>query len=764
MNVYGTNGSHRSLRYIQPAKNWDEALPVGNGKIGAMIFGGVAEERLALNEDSIWSGKPHYDDDSVVEQSLVEVRSLLFAGKYAEAHALAEREMVTPINPYYGNYHPLGDMVIQLELPDGEVTDYCRELDLNEAICRTSYRIDDIRYTREVISSFPDQVLVVRLEASQPVLKGRVQLARERGAVVNSAGMQGLILQGTADFEGVGFAATIELRTEQGSCNTAGDSVVFEGCKAVMIYLSASTTYRHVEPQQLNDLVLQQAMLKPWKDLKQAHIADYKELFERMDLDLGADQYPGLPTDQRLALVKEGKDDVYLTALYVQYSRYLLIASSRPGTLPANLQGIWNESYAPPWFSDYTININTQMNYWHAETCNLSELHKPLFDLLDALIKPGHETARTRYGCEGIALSTRTNPWFNTSLRATSSLLWQDGAAWLSRHYWEHYLFTGNKQLLEQRGYSFMKEAALFYIDFMVEHPKYGWLVSGPATSPENRFRAPDGTITALDMSPTMTVQIIDDLFDNCIRASEVLGLDVDFRELLREKRAKLPPMRIGKYGQLQEWLEDHEETELGHRHVSHLFGLFPGHNITNETPELLQAVKVSLDRRLRYGGGHTGWSCAWIINLWAHLGDGNKAKSFIDMILTKSTYMNLFDSHPPFQIDGNFGAAAGVIEMLVQSDEKGIRLLPALPSAWPTGSIQGVRTRGGFELSMQWESGKLSCLVITSQLGKHCSIQYPLEECDPRVFCDEVQVATELIEDSITFDTEVGKAYTLKF
>lgn len=751
------------LWYNQPAEDWNEALPVGNGKMGAMVFGGIVEERLALNEDSLWSGKPHDDGNTGVLQSLEEVRGLLFAGKYAEAHALAEQRMVTPNNPHYGNYHPLGDMYIQLELPDSEVSDYCRELDLNEAVCRTSYRMDGVQYTREVISSFPDQVLVVRLEASHPVLKGSVQLNRERGVVVNAAESQGLIMQGIADLEGVGFAATLEVRTEQGSCYTANDLVFFEDCQAVTIYLSASTTYRYAEPQQVNEQVLQRALQQQWKDLKQTHIADYQKLFNRMELDLGADKYPSLPTDERLTLVKEGKDDVYLTALYVQYGRYLLIASSRPGTLPANLQGIWNESYTPPWFSDYTININTQMNYWHAETCNLSELQEPLFDLLDALIEPGRETARSRYDCAGIALSTRTNPWFNTSLRATSSLLWQDGAAWLSRHYWEHYLFTGNRQLLEQRGYPFMKEAALFYIDFMVEHPKYGWLVSGPATSPENRFRALDGTITALDMSPTMTVQIIDDLFDNCIRASEELGLDVDFRELLRQKRAKLPPMQIGKHGQLQEWLEDHEEIELGHRHVSHLFGLFPGHSISEEKPELLHAVKIALDRRLQYGGGHTGWSCAWIINLWAHLGDGDKAKSFMDMILTKSTYNNLFDTHPPFQIDGNFGAAAGVIEMLVQSDEKGIRLLPALPTAWSTGSIQGVRARGGFELSMQWASGKLSSLVITSQLGKRCSIQYPFQTYDARVFCDEVQVAAELNEGSISFDTEGYKTYTLK-
>ncbi|GBG09201.1 hypothetical protein PAT3040_03841 [Paenibacillus agaridevorans] len=607
--------------------------------------------------------------------------------------------------------------------------------------------------------------MVIRLEAGgASILSGSIRLKRKRGASVQRNGLQGLTLSGACDYEGVEFATSVEVRSDEGECLSTGDSVIFSGCKAITLLVSANTSYRHSDPRQANEEQLAAAGDHTWAELKEIHIRDHERLFHRMDIDLGPDQYEDLPTEARLERIKQGEDDPYLCALYVQYGRYLLIASSRSGTLPANLQGIWNDSFTPPWFSDYTININAQMNYWHAETCNLSELHEPLFDLMDALVEPGRQVARERYGCGGIVLSTRTNPWLNTSLRATPSLLWQEGAAWLGRHYWEHFLFTGDKELLEKRGYPFMKEAALFYLDYMVEHPRYGWLVSGPSTSPENTFLAADGTKTAVDMSPAMTVQIIDDLFENCIRASEALGKDLEFRELLVRKRAQLPPMQIGRFGQLQEWLEDHEETEPGHRHISHLFGLFPGHSINAKTPELRAAARTTLERRLRHGGGHTGWSCAWIINLWAHLGDGEQAYRYIHTLLAHSTEKNLFDTHPPFQIDGNFGGAAGIVEMLVQSDEDEIRLLPALPAAWTDGSVRGVCARGGFELAMGWCAGTIDRATVHSKLGRRCRITLNSDIADLQVRCGNERIRTGIDHNRLAFDTQPGKHYEIMF
>jgi alpha-L-fucosidase 2 len=756
--------AHWRLWYDRPAEEWTEALPVGNGKIGGMVYGGIHEERIGLNEETVWSGKPHYDASPDVLQSINQVRSLLFEGNYKAAHELAEQSMKTPLNPYYGNYQPLGDLYIKLDLPHGEITKYHRELDIDEAVCKTSFYVGETRYTREVICSNLDLVMVIRLEASDtPTLSGSMRMERESGASVNQSGASGLALRGECEYEGVKFDASMDVQSEGGKCFSTSDSIIFSECKAVTVYVTANTTYRHKNPQGANQSLLHLASTKSWEQLKEEHINDYQSLFHRMEIDLGSDKFQELPMDKRLEQVKFGMDDSYLTALYVQYGRYLLISSSRKGTLPANLQGIWNDSFTPPWFSDYTININAQMNYWLAETCNLSELHEPLFDLMDSLVGPGRMVARERYGCDGMVLSTRTNPWLNTSLRATSSLLWQEGAAWLSRHYWDHYLFTGDIKMLEQRAYPFMMEAVRFYLDFMVEHPHNGWLVTGPTTSPENKFVAADGTKTALDMSPTMAVQIIDDLFESCIRASEVLRRDKGIRELLILKRSQLPPMKVGKFGQLQEWLEDHEETELGHRHISHLFGLYPGHSISRKTPDLLAAARTTLKRRLIHGGGHTGWSCAWIINLWAHLGEGELANQYIKTLFTHSTHKNLFDNHPPFQIDGNFGAAAGIVEMLMQSDEDEIRLLPALPAEWATGSIRGVCARNGFELELHWSDSVLDKAVIHSKLGRRCRIRYAFE-AGTEVHSSNRIISTSIGNGTLEFDTQPGEQYHLMF
>ncbi|MCR8632746.1 glycosyl hydrolase family 95 catalytic domain-containing protein [Paenibacillus radicis (ex Xue et al. 2023)] len=753
------------LWYDRPAEQWTEALPVGNGKIGGMIYGGIHEERIGLNEESVWSGKPHYDASPGMLQTINQVRNLLFDGNYRGAHELAEQSMKTPLNPHYGSYQSLGDLYIKLDLPTGEVTDYRRELDLNQAICKTTYTIGGTQYSREVICTNPDQVMVIRLEASDSTsLSGCIRMEREFDTIVYQNGQRGLTLRGACDYAGVYFDVSVEVHAEEGQCSSAMDSVIFRECKAITVYVSANTTYRHKDPHAENQSILQLAGLKSWEALREAHIYDHQSLFNRLDINLGIDLYKELPTDVRLAQIKSGQHDPYLAALYVQFGRYLLIASSRKGTLPANLQGIWNDSFTPPWFSDFTININAQMNYWHAETCNLSELHEPLFDLMDSLVEPGRKTAKERYGCNGMVLSTRTNPWLNTSLRATSSLLWQEGAAWLSRHYWDHYLFTGDIKLLEQRAYPFMKEAARFYLDFMVEHPRYKWLVTGPTTSPENTFTAADGTMTALDMSPTMAVQIIDDLFENCIRASEELGQDQAFRELLIQKRSQLPPMKAGKFGQLQEWLEDHEETEPGHRHISHLFGVYPGHSISRKTPDLWSAARIALERRLQHGGGHTGWSCAWIINLWAHLGDGEQAHQYMNTLFTHSTHDNLFDNHPPFQIDGNFGGAAGIVEMLIQSNEDEIRLLPALPGIWATGNIRGVCARNGFELEFYWQDSVVNRAIVYSKLGRRCRLQCNSNVTEAEVLCSNERIPITIDHGSLEFDTQPGKQYQIIF
>ena len=719
------------LWYRQPATNWHAALPVGNGRLGGLVFGGVASDLIQLNEDSVWSGHRFQADEPPVRAHLAEVRELLFAGKPAEAQALVESYMTMKPDPRYGAYQPLGDLRLDFILPDGEVSEYRRELDLDTAVTRTTFRIGKATFTREVFASLPDQVLVVRLTCNRG---GRISLkaamARETGATTR-ADSDTLILSGQCAEGGSTFRAYVKAMVKGGATIVSGDSLHINNADAVTLLVAANTDYYRPDPDQQCVTQLARASRKSADELCHQHVADHRALFRRVELDLGRTAAQELPTDERLRRIQGGMEDPGFDALYFQYGRYLLIACSRPGSLPANLQGLWNPLFKPPWFGDYTININFEMNYWPAEVANLSECHEPLFDLVEKLQPSARQTARERYGCRGTMLTTRTTPWLSNHLRGSGGLLWQEGMAWLCAHLWQHYQFTLDREFLARRAYPTMKAAAEFYEDYLVPHPKHGWLVAGPSTSPENNYLSADGRRVAIDMGATMTMQIVRELFDNCIRAAEILGTDEPFRENLVRLRDRLAPMQIGSDGRLLEWSEDFKEFEPGHRHTSHLYGLHPANLITlRGTPALAAAARKSLEGRLSHGGGYVGWSRAWLISFWTRLEEGDKAHLNLVALYSKSTFPNLFDNHwrqdgEVFQIDGNFGATAAIAEMLLQSHASEISLLPALPRMWPDGRVKGLRARGGVEVAIDWNGGKLTNALLKASRAFSGKIRY---------------------------------------